>query len=596
VTSPAQRAWDRALFCGVLLWTFMCLCFPLWDTDFWWHLRTGELILAEGRIPQIDRYTYIDYNKPWIDLHWGFQVLITLVYRLGGVKLVTLTKAAVITSAVALGWAAGGRGLPAWLKAALWILPIICISGRGHERPEMLSLLFLAFWLWAATEVERRPALIWALPVVQLVWVNCHALFVLGLVVGAAYVADCVLREFAGGRLGLAPAARDPSARAIIWSAGLVAAACFANPYFEEGALFPLVLYRKFSVDQDFYSQMIGEFHRPIDFVREWGWRGVANIYLASEALLWCLAASSFLWLLWRRRRFSVMRLLLFAGFSHLAWKATRNTNIFALVAAVVSCENFGEALEATAVRADARRLLRRTWAAAAFVALLIAAVVTGVWNDIGKEKKPFGLGERPNWFMHEAAKFAGQPGFPTLAFVSNNGQAAVYEYHNAPQRLVFMDARLEVCTKQTFQVYNEILSRMAHIYVLGEPLYHTEESGQAAIPQTAGENGWSAGFETGVGERPALEVALQWPEILQQISGGEFPVVMLDNPFSAFQIMGLLRTPGWRLVFADSTGAVFLSDEQAEKLSLPRIDVPKVLEDSLRGIEGRYLEDKGKD
>ena len=57
-----------------------------------------------------------------------------------------------------------------------------------------------------------------------------------------------------------------------------------------------------------------------------------------------------------------------------------------------------------------------------------------------------------------------------------------------------------------------------------------------------------------------------------------------------------MLRTPGWRLVFADSTGAVFLSDEQAEKLSLPRIDVPKVLEDSLRGIEGRYLEDKGKD
>ncbi len=39
------------------------------------------------------------------------------------------------------------------------------------------------------------------------------------------------------------------------------------------------------------------------------------------------------------------MRVLLFAGFSHLAWKATRNTNIFAIVSVVVACENLAEAV-----------------------------------------------------------------------------------------------------------------------------------------------------------------------------------------------------------------------------------------------------------
>ena len=125
-----QHALNRVLFSGFLLLTFVSLCFPLYDTDFWWHLKTGEWILTEGGIPQVDLYTFTEVGKPWIDLHWGFQLFITLLYRLGGVNLVILAKAAVITAAVAVAWSAGGRSLPVWVKTALWILPIICISGR----------------------------------------------------------------------------------------------------------------------------------------------------------------------------------------------------------------------------------------------------------------------------------------------------------------------------------------------------------------------------------------------------------------------------------------------------------------------------------
>lgn len=568
---PVQGAWDRALFCGLLLWTFLTLCFPLLDTDFWWHLKTGELILSKGSVPLVDWYTYTDYDKPWIDLHWGFQILIALLYGLGGVKLVTLAKATVITSAVALGWAAAGRGLPAWLKVLLWVPAVICISGRGNERPEMLSQLFLAFWLWTATTVERRPALIWALPAVHLVWVNCHALFVLGLVVGAAYVADCVARDFAGGRWGLAPPARAPSARAIIWSGALVAAACFANPYFDEGAWFPLVLYRKFSVDQPFYSKLVGEFQPPLEFVKTFGWKALGNIYLVSEAGLWCIAAASFVWLLRARRRWSLMRVLLFAAFSHLAWKASRNTNVFAIVAAFVACENVGEVLAGAPAAANENKLLRRTWGVAVVLAGLIAAVVTGAWNDIGERDKPFGLGERENWFIHAPAKFAGQPGFPALAFVGNNGQAAVYEYHNGPARRVFMDGRLEVSTREHFKIYNDIGMLMMDVCY---------QEASRAVPEE------SSARELTPAKAP--ESARRWPEILRQMSGGDLPTVILDCPTSILLIMGVLGTPGWRPVFADSTGVVFLSDEQADNLSLPRAELPRDLEMKMREIEAR--------
>ncbi|MFN0055917.1 MAG: hypothetical protein ACKV0T_27550 [Planctomycetales bacterium] len=525
--TPTPSRWDRVLLAGLLVWTFLGLVFPLFDTDFWWHLKTGELILARGTIPQVDWYTFTEVETPWIDLHWGFQILITGVYRAGGVNLVILFKAAVMTAAVAIGWQATGRSLPGWVKVLLWLPAAICITGRGYERPEMLSLLFLAVWLLVAFQVELRPRLIWLLPGVQLVWTNCHALFVLGLVIGACYVVDLLLREWAQGRWGLERPAEHPSPRAIILTGALVFLACFANPYFEEGALFPLTLFRKFSVDQEFYSRNIGDFEQPIQFIRR---AGIWNIYLLSQSLLWLLTCGSFLWRYVACRRWSALRIGLFAAFSFLAWKATRNTNIFALVSAVVLCANVADALGSRAAgRWPLRRQARASLGVATGLVGLIVLVVTGVWNRWGDGNKPFGLGEAEHWFIHDAAKFAGQAGFPRRAFVAHIGQAAVYTYHNGPERLVFMDPRLEVCSRGTFESFLEILKRMA----MGD---------------------------------------LGWQEPFNQSESG-LPVVILDSRMSRGAINGMLNNPGWRLVFADPSAAVFLDHLTAQKFDLPAVD-----------------------
>jgi hypothetical protein len=162
-------------------------------------------------------------------------------------------------------------------------------------------------------------------------------------------------------------------------------------------------------------------------------------------------------------------------------------------------------------------------------LAQLIVAVVSGFWAEIGESNKAFGLGEAKNWFIHDAARFAGQNGFPRRAFVAHNGQASVYSYHNAPDRLVFMDPRLEVCSRTTFERFNEILAAM-----------------------NQGNPGWQQMF---------LD------------NQGELPVVILDSRMSRGQINGMFATPGWRLVFADRTAAVFLPNSVADKLSLPLAD-----------------------
>jgi hypothetical protein len=99
------------------------------------------------------------------------------------------------------------------------------------------------------------------------------------------------------------------------------------------------------------------------------------------------------------------------------------------------------------------------------------------------------------------------------------------------------MDGRLEVCTLTTFRAYEQILASMKN-----------------ANPN------WQSIFTEG---------------------GGELPVVILDSrgSLSRDAINGMFATPGWKLVFADQTAAVFVDRMTAEKLNLPQADPTPLIE-----------------
>ena len=128
--SPVAR-WLLPGLLGVV--TFLGLLFPLYDTDFWWHLRTGEWILRQGWVPQLDLYTFTDADRPWIDLHWGFQVLIALLHRMGGVSLVIVVKGLVIAAAVLVAFRATGEGWPLARRVACWLPATALLSAVEAE-------------------------------------------------------------------------------------------------------------------------------------------------------------------------------------------------------------------------------------------------------------------------------------------------------------------------------------------------------------------------------------------------------------------------------------------------------------------------------
>ncbi|WP_417392795.1 hypothetical protein [Gimesia sp.] len=530
---------ELSLLSLLLLWTFLVACFPLRNMDIWWHLRTGQLILERGTVPYFDWFTFIDYDRPWIDLHWGFQILVTWLYRWGGVDLLILTKSGCLALTTGVAWYASGRSLPACWKALCWVLPVVCLSGRSVVRPEMLSLLYLAVWMYVISRLPTHPRLIYLIPLVTLLWVNSHALFVLGLVVSGLFVADFVIRLLAQGRFGIDPPDDSLSVIMLVRAGVLTVIACFLNPYFEQGVLFPLTLYEKFSVDQAFYSVRVGEFQRPLDFIRQ---NGLGNLFLLSQVLLAILTFCSFIPVL-KSRRVNPFRILLFMAFTHLALKASRNTAIFALISGMVLCDNLSDWLRMTVTRptrgqkeTGTRRSLRlfdesllKNGSSAVVLLFLLLSVITGYWHVWGGEGKVLGLGEQEAWYAHAASKFAGQPGMPDRAFVSNNGQAAVYIFHNGPERKVFFDGRLEVNSKETFQLYEQFKQQMSF-----------------------NRSGWA---------------------YLLEDKEGQLPAIILDSRYSRNEINGLLNNPQWRLVFADQTAAVFLDQKTADRLKLTVAD-----------------------
>lgn len=518
---------------------FLLCVFPTRSGDLWWHLLAGAEIAGRGAVPRTDWFSYASADRPWIDLHWGFQLALHGLHRLGGLDLVILAKAGVVAAAVLALLGVAGRRLAAPV-ATLLLAPVALVaSGQADVRPGVVSLLLLALALVAAERAEERPrAALWLAPLV-LAWTNVQGVFALGLVVAGALAADRLVRTVAAGRWGLAPlpaGALGPALLALV----LAGAAPLANPWGLDGALFPLELLRKLTVDRELYAGVV-EFQRPVDFARGvMAARGTGVLgalgagFLGPELLLAALAWGSFLPLLVRGRRggrgrWSPFRAAVLAAFTWLAWAMMRNSGPFAIAAGAVLLANARDAVVAGALP-DAGRSARASLAAAAALALCVASVPAGLAGELAGDGRRLALGEARAWFLHGPARFACAPGMPAGAVVSLNEQAAVYLWHSRGERRVLLDGRLEVPTRETFRRYVGALDRMA----AGDP-----------------------GFED-----------------LVRLPDGGLPAVLLDSRYSRAEIAGLLSLRDrWRLVFADPSGCVFLDVATAERLGLPEAD-----------------------
>jgi tetratricopeptide (TPR) repeat protein len=248
---------------------FLLGCYEMGDSDIWWHLRGGRWILENGRVPRLDPFTFGSADKLWVDIHWSYEVILALAYRAGGVGAVVLLGASVGCAAFVTVVTARRREWPIAATVLCWLPALVLLSFRLDPRPEIFSLLYLGCYLAVLWRADERPALLWLLPLVQVLWTNVQGLFILGpILLGMYATARGIRLSWLRLRGELSDLAEEKRRWKHIGGVAVaVAAACLVNPYFLKGAWFPFDLFPKVADRNNAYKKYIDELQSPADFV-----------------------------------------------------------------------------------------------------------------------------------------------------------------------------------------------------------------------------------------------------------------------------------------------------------------------------------------
>jgi len=195
---------------------------PVRDPDFWWHLRTGQLILDRHALLGTDPYTYTAMGHVWVMHEWLTEVLFALLHSAGGLALIVVALSAVTWLGLLLVVQRARLTRPHSATVALGLL-LAVVAGYPIWGPRAQMITFsltCLVLLLVERHLRQGGRLVWALVPLFLVWSNLHS----GFIIGAAFMVLIIAAEWVAGRLGIPGAA--PRAR--VTELIRVAAACLA--------------------------------------------------------------------------------------------------------------------------------------------------------------------------------------------------------------------------------------------------------------------------------------------------------------------------------------------------------------------------------
>ena len=163
------------------------------DPDLWWHLQTGQDIVASRAIPQTDIYSFTKAGSEWVTHEWLSEVLIYAIYRVSGWAGLLFVFSGFITAAFYLVYRRC-TGKP-YIAAFAVLLAVAASSALFGVRPQMITLLLASTFITFLTSYSsdgKSRRLYWMAPL-MLLWVNLHAGYALGLGLIGLYLVSLAL-------------------------------------------------------------------------------------------------------------------------------------------------------------------------------------------------------------------------------------------------------------------------------------------------------------------------------------------------------------------------------------------------------------------
>ena len=441
---------------GLFLFVLLNMSLELHDPDIWLHLKTGEYIVQQKAIPQADIFSSVLSGKEWINHSWLTQVIFYLVYHFGGSdNLIFFSALIMVIAFLFLFFSVYKERKDLFFCVAILVISIFASKMRFNIRPENFSLLFFSLYIFI---LNRHPhkKLVFLLPFLQLLWVNCHGFFILGPLLLSIFILGNKLKGAARlpwewKHVEVWDKATYKRVLIVFW---LVLLACFLNPYGYKGALYPfLIIFNsagKFGIFYNHIQELLPT------------WRLGHNYVLP----YYTLAAGSFLVFLLNFKRINLSHLLAWLVFLAISLSVNRNVVFFNFIAFVTASDGLIKKFSAKK-HFSFEDLFAKAIYVFKYIIIIVVIIVavkkcSGLLNIryyIFEENsfKSALLGVATKEYPGKAADFTLKNDLPENIFnLFNYGSYLAYRFF--PRKKVFLDGRTELYGGDFFNAYEKAL------------------------------------------------------------------------------------------------------------------------------------------
>lgn len=369
--------------CVVAVGAFAAGLAPSADGDIWWHLAAGREMVSQRAFLVADPFSSGAAGRPWVDVHWLFQLTAYAVHTWLGLSGLVVAKCLLLSLGATLLFVALQSGRRYGERAAFvtaLLAGLLTARSLLLVRPVIGTLVLLAFFFLQLERFGRDGRarhLVWLVPA-QVVWANFQGLSALGpALLGAYTLASAAWARFGqaqafpfgseGARSAIASA--WPRTRALSLALLACSGALWVTPFGVDGATLPAkLLSRLLPGEEAVFARQVAENQSP--FVLE----GVTGGEMWH--FKWALLALGVSVLL-AGRRLRLSHALVLLGLGGLAVLSNRNVLLLYWLGAPILAANVGTA--SLIAPRDLRRQLLMTASAVNTVSIAALLLFIGL-------------------------------------------------------------------------------------------------------------------------------------------------------------------------------------------------------------------------
>lgn len=159
------------------------------DGDLPRHLLVGHLTIETAKVSTVDIFSYRTVGFPSYPHEWLAQVLLALSYKIFGLNSVVLLVSLLITLTFAVVFRNVRQASSPLITLTFTGLALSTSAIHILPRPHVFTYLLTAIWVFHMEKVRVGQSRAWWLfPIIMLIWVNIHGMFLLGILIWLAYI------------------------------------------------------------------------------------------------------------------------------------------------------------------------------------------------------------------------------------------------------------------------------------------------------------------------------------------------------------------------------------------------------------------------